>query len=249
LNRLAEVAALRKWKYFELRDRSELSAPATPAVSFYGHRLDLKRSAEALLAGFRGSVRRALHKAESSGLTVEVTLERETILEFYWLHARTRRRHGLPPQPLKFFLNIYHEIVSPGMGFVVRASLGTRPISAAVFFHFGKNAVYKFGASDERYQCFRGNNLVVWKGIRHLQDCGARTLHFGRTSLGNRGLRRFKLSWGSEEESIKYFKFHCASEKWVSRPDGVSGVHERVFARLPLVLNCFAGSIIYPHLD
>ena len=90
LNRLAEVAALRKWKYFELRDRSELSAPATPAVSFYGHRLDLKRSAEALLAGFRGSVRRALHKAESSGLTVEVTLERETILEFYWLHARTR---------------------------------------------------------------------------------------------------------------------------------------------------------------
>ena len=135
------------------------------------------------------------------------------------------------------------------MGFVVTASVGSSCAAVAVFFHFGKNAVYKFGATDESRQELRANNLIIWEGIRFLSQNGASTLHFGRTSFENDGLRRFKLTWGSQEERIMYFKFDSLARTWVKRRDASLGFHEVVFARLPLVLNRVAGTVIYPHLD
>ena len=96
--------------------------PATPAVPFYGHTLHLDGNDEDLLARFKSSVRRALRKAEKGALKVAIAQTREAILELYNLHGQTRRRHGLPPQPVSFFLNIYEEVIKPGLGLVVLAS-------------------------------------------------------------------------------------------------------------------------------
>ena len=76
----------------------------------------------------------------------------------------------------------------------------------------GNKAVFKFGASDERFQTFRPTNLVFWDAIQFLAQKGFETLHFGRTSLGNDGLRRFKSSWGTTEETINYFRFDSSVE-------------------------------------
>jgi hypothetical protein len=249
MDKLTEVARERRWKFFEIRSGGAIEASATPALEFYGHTLDLRRGTEYLFARLKSSVRRALRKAERSCMSVEVTRAREAMLQFYRLHTRTWRRHGLPPQPFSFFVNIHDEIIKPGLGFVVTASVGSCCVAAAVFFHFDKKAVYKFSASDERRQEFRGNNLIIWEGIRFLSQNGAATLHFGRTSLENDGLRRFKLTWGSEEERIKYLKFDSVAKTWVTRRDAASGIHEVVFARLPLALNRLAGAVMYPHLD
>ena len=249
IEKLADVARERKWEFFEIRGGSAINASATPALEFYGHTLDLRRGTQYLFARLKSSARRALRKAERSCMSVQVTRTREAMLEFYRLHIRTRRRHGLPPQPFSFFLNIHEEIIRPALGFVVTASVGSRCVAAAVFFHFGKTAVYKFGASDEGHQELRANNLTIWEGIRFLSQNGASTLHFGRTSLDNDGLRRFKLTWGSQEERIMYFKFDRMAKRWVTRRDAASGFHQVVFARLPLALNRLAGAVIYPHLD
>jgi len=247
--KLSKVARERKWKYFEVRGGKSLWGSAVPALAFYGHTLDLRRGTEDLLTRVKSSVRRALRKAERSGLSVRVVRTREAILEFYRLHVRTRRRHGFPPQPESFFLNIHDEVIKPGLGFVVVARNGSRPIAAAVFFQFGKRAVYKFGASDERLQDLRANNMIMWEGIRFLAQNGAETLHFGRTSLKNDGLRRFKLTWGTQEETIEYVKFDTVAGAWVTGRDAASGFHEAIFGRLPSALNRLAGAIIYPHLD
>ena len=249
MDKLTEVAHERKWKFFEVRGGKAFEALDTPALEFYGHTLDLRRGAEYLFAHLKSSVRRALRKAERSCLSVQVTRTREAMLEFYRLHTRTRRRHGLPPQPFSFFLNIHDEIIKPSLGFLATASAGSLCVAAAIFFHFDKKAFYKFSASDERWQQFRGNNLIIWEGIRFLSQNGAATLHFGRTSLENDGLRRFKLTWSSDEEQIKYLKFDSAAKTWVTRRDMVSGFYGVVFARLPLALNRLAGALIYPHLD
>lgn len=249
INKLNEVARERKWKYFEIRGGRRLEAAAGPALRFYGHTLDLRRGVEDLRGGLKSSVRRALRKAERSGLNVEISWTRKAVLQFYRLHTRTRKRHGLPPQPVSFFLNIYDEIIRQGLGFIAIASLGSRPVAAAVFFHFGNKAIYKFSASDERLWEFRGNDLIVWEGIRFLSLKGAATLHFGRTSVENDGLRRFKLGWGTDEERIEYLRFDSVAEAWVTRRDAANRFHELVFARLPFALNRLAGSIIYPHLD
>ncbi len=248
---LLELGRKRKWRYFELRGgRENLPASATATEKYYGHKLDLSTGIENLFVGFKESVRRAIRKAEKSGLSVEATNTREAMLDFYRLHVRNRRRHGVPPQPLSFFLNIHEEVMRADLGFVVLGKLRTRPVAAAIFFHSGESGLFKFGASDERTQEFRGNNLVMWEGIKRLVKKGLKTLHFGRTSVSDDGLRRFKLSWGTEEEVIEYFRFALGRDMWVnSYRNGGSEFHNQLFRKLPLAVNRLAGTLIYPHLD
>lgn len=249
MDKLSELARQRRWKYFEVRGERAIPLSAAPAVTFYGHRLELRGSIEEIFARFRSSVRSAIRKAEKSNLTVQVAWTREAVLDFYRLHIRTRRRHGIPPQPVSFFLNIYKEVIAPRLGFVVIAKRGSRLAAAAVFFHMGETALYKYAASDENLQEFRGSDLVMWEGIRFLARSGLTTLHLGRTSMENSGLRRFKLAWGTKEDTIKYFRFDAVTDAWITVQPSTSGFHKRVFGRLPLALNRLAGAIIYPHLD
>ena len=247
---LVRLAQERRWKHLEIRGGKFFQGALGPAEKFYVHTLDLRSSAEELATCFASPVRRAIRKAERSGVKAVVARNRAAINDFYHIHAQTRRRHGLPPQPLSFFLNIYEHIINRGLGFIVLAQHGPRPIAAAIFFCFGKNALYKYGASDKRFQGLRANNLVMWRGIQFLARNGAEKLHFGRTEQENEGLRRFKLSLNTQEETIDYFRVdpsgrHCLAP---ARSHD-SGLHKKVFGRLPLLLNRVAGSMIYPHLD
>jgi hypothetical protein len=247
---LLELGRERRWRYFELRGGKEmLPECAVAAEKYFSHKLDLTVGLNELFARFQSPVRRAIRKAENAGLTAEVSRAWEAVMDFYKLHARTRRRHGLPPQPLSFFRNIHEEIVRTDLGFVVLAKMGPKPVAAAVFLHSGEAALYKFGASDERLQELRGNNLVMWAGIQQLLKKGLKTLYFGRTSTGDEGLRRFKLCWGSEEGPIEYFRFALRRQAWeVDRQNGF-GLHNQLFGRLPLVVNRLAGALLYSHLD
>ena len=249
IDTLYNDALKRSWKYFEMRRGVENGCCPVPSKSFYGHALDLRNGAQECLAGFSSSVRRAIRKAGQSDLSVELSQTRAAMLDFYRLHVRTRRRHGVPPQPISFFTNIHEHVMKFGNGFIALARLGGCPVASAVFCHFGREAVYKFGASDERFQKFRASNLVIWEGIKRLAEKGLETLHFGRTSLENHGLRRFKLGWGTHEKTIQYFRFDMVSSRWMSGHDTTNGFHTSLFRWLPLVLNRLAGSAIYPHLD
>jgi hypothetical protein len=248
-DRLVRFAHERRWRYLEIRGSKSLQLAPGSAEKFYGHTLDLRSGAEELAARFASPVRRAIRKAERSGVKAVVARNRAAINDFYHLHTQTRRRHGLPPQPVSFFLNIYEHIINPGLGFIVLAQHGPRPIAAAIFFRFGKNALYKYGASDKGFQELRANNLVMWRGIQFLARNGAEKLHFGRTACENDGLRRFKLSWDTEEETVDYFRVDPSGRQCLIAAPHDSGFHKRIFGRLPLVLNRLAGSMIYPHLD
>jgi Acetyltransferase (GNAT) domain len=248
-DRLVRFAQERRWKHLEIRGGKSFQLAPSSTTKFYGHTLDLRGCAEALATRFASPVRRAIRKAERSDVRAVVVRNRPAIGDFYRLHVQTRRRHGLPPQPASFFLNIYEHIIKPGLGFIVLAYGGSRPIAAAIFFRFGKNALYKYGASDKRFQEFRANNLVMWQGIQVLARGGAEKLHFGRTECENDGLRRFKLSWDTEEETIDYFRVDSSGQKCLVPAPRDSGFHKRIFGKLPLAFNRLAGSMIYPHLD
>ena len=248
-DRILRFAQERRWKHLEIRGGKFFQLAARSATKFYGHTLDLRSGAEELSTRFASPVRRAIRKAERSDVSAVVVRNRPAIGDFYRLHAQTRRRHGLPPQPASFFLNIYEHIIRPGLGFVVLAQRGSRPIAAAIFFRFGKNALYKYGASDKGFQELRANNLVMWHGIQFLARNGAEKLHFGRTACENDGLRRFKLSWDTEEETIDYFRVDPSGRQCLIPAHRGSGFHTRIFGMLPLVFNRLAGSMIYPHLD
>ena len=247
--KLQQIAHERCWSYFELRSHSIVPVNTPASESYYGHFLDLRIGPEALISNFSSSVKRAVRKAQRSGLNVSIQSSPDAMAQFYELHVRTRRRHGVPPQPRSFFINIQRHLISSGFGFIVLVECQKAPIAAAMFFKLGRHAVYKFGASDERLQELRANNFAMFEAIRYLAEGGAETLHFGRTERENEGLQRFKLSWGATEEEIAYARFAMASGSWKHSRDRRSKLHKRIFRALPASLNRLAGAMIYPHLD
>jgi len=243
-----ECARARRWKYLECRGGKAWFGEAPPSTSFYGHQLDLGAGEAALWSRVDGAVRRAVRKAEQSGVTVAFSQDLDAVRAFYGLLCRTRRRHGMPAQPFRFFENIHRHVLAQNQGWIVLARHGGRAVAGAVFFHGGKTAIFKFGASNAILQHLRANNLVMWEAIRWLSQRGYAVLDFGRTSLENDGLRRFKLSWGSEEHRIDYFRYSPRSAGFVTARDKSSGWHNRVFRLLPVPLSRLIGMAFYRHV-
>jgi hypothetical protein len=242
-----ELGKSRGWKTVELRGGQKVVADAPASLAFYGHRLDLTIGEQGLFENMDGSIRQGVRKAEKDGVSVEISQTVEAIREFYGLQCQTRQRHGLPPQPFQFFQNIWRHILSQNQGMVALARHGGETVAGAVYFFLGGRAIYKFGASDFRWQQLRPNNLVMWTAIRWLAQHGCGSLHLGKTSLLNDGLRRFKLNLGAAEERIEYVKFDLRANRFMVETDGVMGWHNRVFRSLPVFLSRRAGELLYRH--
>ena len=242
-----EFGKSRGWKSIELRGGREFFGEAPASLSFYGHSLNLVADEKTLFEKMDSSARQAVRKAEKDGVTVEVSQNEAAIADFYALQCQTRKRHGLPPQPFQFFLNIARHVLSQNQGVVVLASQHGEKIAGAVYFFLGGRAIYKYGASDFRWQHLRPNNLVMWLAMKWLARNGATTLHLGKTSLANEGLRRFKLNLGAVEQRIEYVKFDLQANRFMVETDGVAGWHNRVFRALPTGLSRRAGELLYKH--
>ncbi|SPE59339.1 conserved hypothetical protein [Verrucomicrobia bacterium] len=257
----------RAWRYFECRGSAQGWDAASPSLTFYGHSIDLRRSEAALFGGLESAVKRGIRKAEQQGIRIEFSGELGAAKElrgrdvpapmgaadamevFYRLHCRTRRRHGLPPQPCRFFEHIARNVLGAGHGFIVIARFEERPVAAAVFFDWGRQAIYKFGASEFAFQHLRPNNLLMWESIKRCALHGLHSLHLGRTSQANEGLRRFKLGFGATEETINYYRYDFAQDAFVTDTDRAQGWANTFFRLLPPPLLRLAGQLLYPHLS
>ena len=244
---LSRLATERRWDYYEIRDGQRTDAES--ADTFYRHWIKLSGESEEVFGRFTSATKRLIRKVTKTDLNIAVSESAAAMEEFYRLHVRTRRRHGVPPQPWEFFRHIWEHMIKAGLGFVVLARLGARAVSGAVYFRFGTTAIYKYAASDPKFRTSGGNNLVMWEAIRQLITLGITTLDFGRTDLNNEGLRRFKLSWGAEEQLITYNRFPSRSKQDAAGPGIGSRLSQHVFRRLPLSVNRIVGALAYQHLD
>jgi hypothetical protein len=238
----------RRWRYLELRGVPPDWLGARASVSFWGHTLDLARGEERTFHSFESSVRRAIRKAEQARLEVATGNSREDVRAYYQLHCQTRQRHGVPPQPWRFFENLQRYVLAAGHGFVVTAHQQGRAVASAVFLHAGRNATFKFGASDARYQEMRGSNLVMWQGIRRCRGLGCTRLHLGRTSRANDGLRRFKLGFGTQESSIDYVRLALPDATVVTVSDRAQGPFNQLFRLVPKWAARCVGAVLYRHI-
>ncbi len=245
---LIEYGKSAAWKYIEIRGGTELSQNMTSASFYYGHTLELAKDAETLYANFRDSNKRNINKALKQGVRVNIHFTPESIEEFSRLNRMTRKEHGLPPQPDYFFDNVYKHIISKEQGIVVLASYNNVTIAGAVYFHFGNRAVYKYGASDKRYQCLRANNLVMWEAIKWYSNNGYKLLCFGRTEPENAGLRQYKNGWGTQEHVINYYKYDLKRDKFVTGKALINRIFRRVFRILPIPIAQIVGSTLYRYV-
>lgn len=118
---LVDFAALRGWKHLEIRGGAITPVGALPLLTYDTHQLDLQQGVDSIRCRLDPSVRRAIRKAERSGIEVTVNQSPRAMEEFYDLHGRTRRRHGLPPQPFGFFEAIARNLMECGLGEIILA--------------------------------------------------------------------------------------------------------------------------------
>ena len=169
------------------------------------HELDLHEDAEAVHRGFsKSQVVRNIKRAGRECVTVHAATGVGGMRTFYALHERTRRRQGVPVQPWRFFAQLWEHVVAPGGGTVLIASHRTTPLAAAVFLHGNGTTIYKFGASDPSGWDRRPNHAIFWRAIQEACARGDVRMDFGRTDLGQDGLRAFKSGWGAQERPLVY---------------------------------------------
>lgn len=251
LEAVLETGCRSGWKHLELRGGQETwrQLPGhQSSTSFWNHRLALNRSEEELMAGCDKAHRGAIKKAQSNGLEVERSCRPEAMRDFYQLFCLTRRRHGVPPPPWTFFAGLQSGLLAAGLGTIILARVQGRAVAGAVFLYSGTTVHYKYGASDDTQQHLRGNNLVMWSAIRHHAGAGFSTLDFGRTSLYNAGLRRFKTGWGTTEHELHYTKLALPARGFLAAPDRSAGWYTPIFQRLPLPVAGLLGGALYRHI-
>src|SRR5207248_6328452 len=83
--------------------------------------------------------------------------------QFYELLVMTRRRHGVPPQPLAWFRNLRDCF---GEVFKIRVtSLNQRPIASIITLHYKKSVVYKYGGSNAAVHALGAMPFLFWQTI------------------------------------------------------------------------------------
>jgi CelD/BcsL family acetyltransferase involved in cellulose biosynthesis len=207
------------------------------------HVLDLSPGTEAVRRGFTSAVRRNIRRAEREGLVVRRAVGEEDVTRaFYRLHVMTRRRLGVPVQPRRFFALLWRRVLEPGEGHVLLAYAGDVPVAGGVFLEGGRTVVYKYGASDSAAWHLRPNNVLFAEAIQRSAEAGFTRFDFGRTDLGNAGLRAFKAGWGSAEQPLVYSGIGGA------RPAGRGGAERAlgvVIRRSPAWVCRAAGETLY----
>jgi len=236
------------WKYLEIRGGEEYFSNQESFECYYGHMLDLTAGPQKIYSNLRDSTRRNIHKARKEKVSVAISTSLYSMKEFCRLNAMTRRGHGLPPQPFAFFRNVCEQICTKGLGFIAAASIKNKTIAANIFFHFGNEVVYKYGASDNAFQHLRANNLVMWEAIQWSIDHGFEKFSFGRTEAKNSGLRQFKSGWGNNEYLIKYYKHDLRKDIFINESSSVNPFYNRIICRLPLPVLNTIGRILYRHV-
>lgn len=244
-----EVGRQRRWHHLEIRGEISGASPEVPWATYVGHTLDVSTGRETLTAGLEASVRRAIRKAEKSGVRTRLATSLEAMQRYYALHCLTRSKHGAPPQPFSFFRSIVDHLFQTGHGFIMEAWHEDKLIAAGVFLHHGRTAIYKFGASDPAQLNLRGNDLVMWEAIQWLAARGFVSFSMGRSAVANEGLRRFKRGFGTREQAVRYYRYDLRRSKFVAGREEKETWANRMLQLTPLPIFKMIGQTLYPHLD
>lgn len=238
----------RRWKYLDIRGGEEHLLKEKPAAVYWGHELDLSGGSERLFSNLRNSTRRNIKKAMSKQVQCDVSNSLAAMNEFCRLNIMTRKEHGLPPQPERFFQHLYERVISQNMGFVATASISNRVIAANVYLHFGDEVIYKYGASDRNYQHLRASNLVMWETIKWSCHEGFKIMTLGRTEPEHKGLMQFKSGWGAKPYPILYHRVSMRKENFVVKSNNIRPGFNKIISKLPPPVLIILGRFLYRHM-
>lgn len=237
------------WRSVELRPRSgDLMTPDpagwSPTRQYLFHGCDLTPSLDTIHARFHTScIQRPIRRAEREGLRCESGSSPALLEAFYGLMRLTRRRHGLPPQPIAWFRNLSNAL--RGSLTVHVASMAGRPIASILTLSFRTRLVYKYGCSDPAYHRLGAMPFLFWQAIQQAKTQQHEELDLGRSDIGQHGLAAFKERLGARRSTLTYFNQPPLAPRIVSRwPERTA---RWMFEHLPNPALTLAGRVLYKH--
>jgi hypothetical protein len=251
---LAIVSAVRKavedgnLRYAQIRARRPVvvAAAAGERHSFVFHTLDLTPPVDRLYGALhRTAIQQPVRRAEREGLRHESGQSKSLLRQFYSLLVLTRRRHGLPPQPMSWFDNL-----ADCFGDRLTIHLASRrgqPLAAILTLRHRDVLVYKYSTSDERSHRLGAVPFLLWQTILDAKTRGLSLFDLGRTDPDNAGLAIFKERLGATRSTLTYVRWADAGRRASREPPRVPGA-SRVFSRLPDELLVAAGKLLYRHM-
>jgi GNAT acetyltransferase-like protein len=242
-----------RWKSLELRPEgngpNHLGAHEfglEPASEYCLHKLDLRPGAPEIFRRFHPTnTQRAVRRAEREGLTYESGRSDRLLDRFYRLLRMTRRRHGLPPQPLAWFRNL---IACLGDRMTIHlASKDDQPIASILTLSFKKTVFYKYGGSDAAHHRLGGMPFLFWRLIQGARTAGFAELDLGRSDLDQPGLIAFKDHLGATQSTLTYYRYPARHAN-PRRTDWMPRLARGVISHLPDAALDLAGRLLYKHL-
>jgi CelD/BcsL family acetyltransferase involved in cellulose biosynthesis len=171
------------------------------------HGLDLRPDLETLWLGLDDSARRAIKKAERTGVMVRCAEHKEELRAFFELHLSIRKyKYRLLAQPYLFFENIWHHFIEKRQGALMLALYQGEIIGGVMFLEWQDKLYYKFNASHPDYTTLRPNDLITWEGIKYGKAKGYTRLDFGLSDWDQEGLVRYKRKFATEEKTISFLR-------------------------------------------
>jgi len=245
---MTESIERQRWKFFELRPITYSPRPDSGFAvsgSFCFHRVDLRPSEQSVFKRFdKDCVQRKIRRAERESLIYEEGHSDKLLRCFYKLNMMTRRRHGLPPQPLKWFRSL---IAALGKDLQIRIAFKDDiPIASILTLTYKKKMVYKYGGSDLRYSNLGGNALVFWGAIQDAKAKGIEEFDLGRSDLDNEGLVIFKDRWGAERSSLNYWRYPGSMSG--SRTGNLIRKTKHLVAVAPEISLKMVSNLLYRHM-
>jgi CelD/BcsL family acetyltransferase involved in cellulose biosynthesis len=210
------------------------------------HTIPLGADAECVAQHMQDKKRRLVRAAEQKGVRIVQGASEEYINTFYRLHLLTRRRHGNPVQPRKFFTLLGKRILEQGLGFVLLAYKDGVCLAGGVFLQWNRVLTYKYSASSGIDLQLRPNDLLLWTAIRWGCENGCILLDMGRTDLSDSGLREFKNRWGAMETSLAYSTLYGGRARLTNGK--LADVMETVIRNSPLWVCQAMGELLYKHV-
>lgn len=243
-----QAARAKQWRSLTISGNAPFPENTPASSRYFRHVLRLNTDENLILKNFRNTTRRNIRKATTERVTVEFDKSLDAVREFCRLNCLTRKRHGLPPQPMHFFEKMHQNIMAQSHGMIALGRIGKKVVSASVFFEFGKTAFYKYGASDDRYSDTCANYAIKWEAIRSYGSQGYETFCFGKTEPQHVGLLQFKSGWGAEQRTINNYVYNVKNDTFVQSPPKTSGIHNTVFRIMPVPLLKILSFFIYKYM-
>lgn len=176
------------------------------------HILDLNNDLDNIFNSFHTKgVRVPIRKAEESELEFTLAEDKNGLVLFYEVYVKLRSRLGLPPLPYKFFQSVWKCLRPEGRLLIPVVKYKGIPISVGIVLRYKDTFYLEYAASEEAFKKVRPTHKLYWEVIKIAHKSNAKFIDFGRSSVANTSLIKFKEKWNAKP--IPLYHFHYPRNK------------------------------------